>query len=80
MFVRSVWVYGAKAFTSRQSFPEGVVPLREPEEVPVFDLEPKLVFQVDYPGCRKLTVEPVEVQLITRRHPEAQVRLIPVVH
>lgn len=78
MFVRSVWVYGSKAYTRRPSFPEGVVPLHGPREVPVFDLEPRLVYRVDYPGDCRFTAETTEVSLLTRAHPEAQVSILPV--
>ena len=80
MFLHSVWVYGEKAYTEEPAFPDGVTPLHRPQRVPVLDLEPRMVYRVDYPGARTLTAEATEVSLITRAHPEAQVRIIPVVH
>ena len=56
-------------------------PLQEGvEEIDVLEAHPAVLYQIDYPGTHAFTTEPTEVWKTTKLHPEAAVRVIPVIH
>lgn len=77
--LNAIYVFHDHAYASSQALRECEhVSEREAEKVRYFYPRPKLVFRVSYPGYYKLTTAPEEVSRVTRRHPEADVEVIPV--
>lgn len=76
----SVYVFGRAAYTDRDHFERlGVTPLHAPEEVKVLGPTPKFVYRVDDGDFHKLTVEDAELYRLVHDHPNATVRMIPLV-
>ena len=76
----SVYVFGHGAFSDKDHFERlGVTPLHQPEEVRVYGPKPKFVYAVEDGEFHKLTVEDAEVYRLVHDHPNAKVRMIPLV-
>ena len=70
---------------THMAFPEDAVAKHHPrlvkalaEPLTCLGLLPKMVFRIEGDGFHALTVDPVELHRLRRRHPQATVRVIPV--
>ena len=76
-----VYVYGNHAYARQKSFEKSEdVSIDQAEKVRTFALWPRFVFRVEFEDDHILTTDPVDVRRVTKKHPEAEVDVLKVIH